>query len=289
MLNLLIGLFPALMWGILPIILTKIGGQPIHQMMGTTLGALVVALIIFVFTHSQVHFTWSIVILCFISGLFWSVGQMNQYRAFNIIGVSQTMPLSTGLNLISNSLFGVIIFGEWATTTKLILGFSAIVVIILGVSFTSYQEERSRKETKQLKKGIWILLLSTVGYVGYATLPNFTHGNGWTTFLPQVSGMVVGTLIHTLFEPKEREILKKESWLNLISGMLFSLGALGYLISLQLNGVAIGYTLSQMGVVLSTIGGILFLHEKKNHKEMGFVILGLILICAGGVLIGLTK
>ncbi|WP_392565203.1 GRP family sugar transporter [Utexia brackfieldae] len=289
MLNIVIGLFPALMWGILPILLTKIGGQPIHQMVGTTLGALAVAIVIFCFTYSQVHFTWLVVLLCFVSGLFWSIGQINQYRAFNMIGVSQTMPLSTGLNLISNSLFGVIVFGEWATTTKLILGFSAICVIIIGVSFTSYQQERSNKEAKKFKKGIWILLLSTIGYVGYATLPNFTHANGWTTFLPQVSGMVVGTFIHALFEPKERNILQRESWLNLVSGMVFSLGALGYLISLQSNGVAIGYTLSQMGVVLSTIGGILFLHEKKNHKETLFMIMGLVLICIGGVLIGLTK
>lgn len=289
MTNILMGLFPAVMWGILPIILSKIGGQPIHQMIGTTFGALIFAIVITLFTFNASSYSWFIIVICFLSGIFWSVGQLNQYRAFAIIGVSKTMPLSTGLNLIGNSLFGVTVFGEWQTTTKLILGFSAIILIIIGVFLTSYQETVSSKGQQKLRQGVIILLISAVGYLGYATLPRFTDADGWTAFLPQVCGMVIGALGLAIFEEKETKIFANESWLNLFSGVIFSLGALGYLISLQLNGVATGYTLSQMGVLISTIGGILFLHEKKTHKEMSLVIIGLLLVTASGILMGLTK
>ena len=38
--NILIGLIPALFWGILPLCVSKIGGKPTQQIMGTTMGVL---------------------------------------------------------------------------------------------------------------------------------------------------------------------------------------------------------------------------------------------------------
>lgn len=286
----LIGLFPALMWGILPLLLKKLGGRPIQQMIGTTLGALIVAFICSWFNFHEVHYNGINILLCFISGMFWSVGQLNQYRAIELIGVSQTMPIATGLLLISNSLFGVVVFGDWATWYQKLLGFSAIVLIIFGTFLASYQSKnRSSKEIRQLKHSIVILLFSTLGYIGYATLPNFTDSNGWSAFLPQVSGMVLGTLVQAIFVNKRQTIFGNESWRNLVCGFIFAIGALGYLISLKINGVAVGYTLSQMGVIISTIGGILFLKEFKTDNELKLTVIGLLLMSIAAIMVGLTK
>lgn len=43
--NILIGLLPALFWGILPLCVARIGGRPTQQIMGTTLGTLAVAVL----------------------------------------------------------------------------------------------------------------------------------------------------------------------------------------------------------------------------------------------------
>ena len=43
--NLLIGLLPALFWGMLPLCVARIGGRPTQQIMGTTLGTLAVAVL----------------------------------------------------------------------------------------------------------------------------------------------------------------------------------------------------------------------------------------------------
>ena len=42
--NILIGLIPALFWGILPLCVSKIGGKPTQQIMGTTMGVLLMGI-----------------------------------------------------------------------------------------------------------------------------------------------------------------------------------------------------------------------------------------------------
>ena len=48
------------------------------------------------------------------------------------IGISKTMPLSTGLQLIGNTLIGAIIFGEWTRGSQYLIGTLALVLITLA-------------------------------------------------------------------------------------------------------------------------------------------------------------
>lgn len=50
MLTIMIALIPALLWGCMPIVITKIGGTTRQQTMGITMGALLFALIALGFT-----------------------------------------------------------------------------------------------------------------------------------------------------------------------------------------------------------------------------------------------
>jgi glucose uptake protein len=61
------------------------------------------------------------------------------------------------------------------------------------------------------------------------------------------------------------------------------------MLSNEANGVALGFTLSQMNVIVATLGGMFILHETKTTKETKYTLGGLILVVAGGILIGLTK
>ena len=75
----------------------------------------------------------------FASGACWAFGQMNQYRSFGQIGVSNAMPISTGMQLVSTSLVGVLVFGEWPTLADKVLGFCAIALISAGASTTHHR------------------------------------------------------------------------------------------------------------------------------------------------------
>jgi glucose uptake protein len=74
------------------------------------IGASATALIIYLFTRPAFDAaTWAV---AFVAGMLWTIGQMGQFISYTRIGVSGTIPLSAGFQLVGNSLIGVLIFGE---------------------------------------------------------------------------------------------------------------------------------------------------------------------------------
>ncbi|WP_273833722.1 GRP family sugar transporter [Guptibacillus sedimenti] len=285
MVEILIALIPAVMWGSILLVSTKLGGEPYNQVVGTTIGALLFSIVVYFFTTP--NFTTTALIVGFISGLFWSVGQMNQFKAVAFLGVSKTLPISTGLQLVGTSLFGVIAFGEWSSTTKLTIGIGALVLIVAGVIFTSYEksEDGEAEGKSDLAKGFTILLLSTAGYVGYVVIIRWFSIDGWTAILPQAIGMVVGALLQSI----HHKPFNKYTLRNGIPGLMWASGNLALLLSIPRVGTATSFSLSQTGIIISTLGGIFLLGERKTKKQLIFVILGSILIIVGGVMLGFTK
>ncbi|AOR96768.1 putative glucose uptake protein [Bacillus subtilis] len=54
-------------------------------------------------------------------------------------------------------------------------------------------------------------------------------------------------------------------------------------------GVATSFSLSQMGIVISTLGGIFILREKKTKRQLIAIAIGIILIIAAAVFLGIAK
>ncbi|PPA70358.1 GRP family sugar transporter [Jeotgalibacillus proteolyticus] len=282
--EILIALIPAVMWGSILLVSTKLGGGPYQQGVGTTIGALIFSVAAFFFTSPE--FTWTIVIVSFISGLMWALGQMNQFKTAKHLGVSKTLPISTGMQLAGTSLFGVLVFGEWSTTMTLTIGITAIVLVIAGVVFTSFREKNGDDEGESpMKKGIPLLLLSTAGFVGYVVIIRWFSVDGWDAILPQSVGMVTGALLLSI----KHKPFTKYTFRNLIPGLMWAAGNIALLLSIPRVGTATSFSLSQTGIIISTLGGIFLLGEKKTKKQMIMVIFGCVLIIAGGVLLGFTR
>lgn len=285
-LNILIGLLPAIGWGLLPIFTGIFGGKPINQLFGTSVGGFIVAILIYL--YSQPKLDLKIIILCLISGMLWSFGQITQYMAFKEIGVSTSMPISTGLQLIGNSLIGVTVFGEWKTRTTIFLGFFALLLIIIGIILTTFSEKTVDGKKRNLTKGIIYLVIGSFGYMGYSFFPRWGQIDGWSAILPQTVGMVVMTFVFifiSMIREKTNPLKDYSSYTNLVTGLSFGLAAFFYLISIKLNGIANGFTLSQMCVVISTTLGIFILKESKTKKEMFFTFGGLLVVIVGGLII----
>ncbi|MCI1632580.1 MAG: GRP family sugar transporter [Liquorilactobacillus nagelii] len=283
--SLLIGLIPALGWGFQSIVMQKVGGKFTNKVMGMVIATTIVALIVFMFHRPIItaNLLWGS-ILC---GAFWSIGQILQVKSFDLLDISMAMPISTGEQLVGASLFGAIIFHEWTSGWQYALGIVSLIVIIFGIWLTTFQEGKTDKK-QNVKSGVIILTISSLGFIGYALLPQLFKLNGWDVLMPQAISMLICTSILVAFQ-KDNQMLGKKTWQNLITGACFAAANLTILFSNAMNGVAVGWTLSQLNVVVATVGGLLILHEHKTKKELKFTLTGLGLVVLGAIMIGITK
>lgn len=203
--NILIALIPALGWGIFSLIAGKIkNSHPANELMGLGTGALIIGIITAIIHPTSSNIT--IFSLSLISGMFCALGQSGQFISMRNIGISKTMPLSTGFQLIGNTLIGAIIFGEWTSSSQYLIGTLALILIIVGVSLTAISKDKSAK----LKmRDIILLLFTSIGYWIYSSFPKAITADAQTLFLPQMIGIFIGSIIFLLVSCQTKVLKEK--------------------------------------------------------------------------------
>lgn len=285
----LIGLGPLLGWGLYPTIASKIGGRPVNQILGSTLGTLIFALIFAVVNGMGLPKGMDLV-FSILSGVGWAIAQIITFQSFTLVGSSRAMPITTAFQLLGASLWGVFALGDWPGVSAKLLGGLALVLIILGAWMTVWTEEKTQEKASILKKAVLLLAVGEIGYWAYSAAPQATSIDGMHAFLPQAIGMLLVALVYSVIlsvKDKEKSALAEAvSYKHIFSGFFFAFAALTYLISAQpdMNGLATGFILSQTSVVLATLTGIWFLGQKKTKKEMTITIIGLVLILAAAAM-----
>ncbi|MEH7410687.1 GRP family sugar transporter [Priestia megaterium] len=283
--DILLGVLPSVAWGSMILVSMKMGGGPYSQTLGTIIGALILSFVQFMIV--QPLLTPTLVIVGIVSGLFWSVGQSNQFKSVPYLGVSKSMPISTGMQLVSTALFGVIVFKEWSTLQTIVLGSIAILLILAGVVLSSLdgKKEGAQGAPGQTKKGVITLIISSLGFLVYVVIARIFNVDAWAALFPQAIGMLIGGLIITY----KHKPFNKYTIRNILPGLIWASGNMFLFLSQSRLGVATSFSLSQMGIVISIFGGIVFLGEKKTKRQLFYVSLASVLIISGGICIGLAK
>lgn len=286
---LLIGLGPLLGWGLFPTIASKIGGRPVNQILGTSLGTLIFAAI-FSMINGLAFPAGMDLFFSILSGVGWACAQIITFKCFTMIGSSRAMPVTTAFQLLGASLWGVFFLGNWPGATAKLLGAFALVLIMIGAKMTVWSETESAESAGIMKKAVLLLAVGEIGYWAYSAAPQSTAIDGMHAFLPQAIGMVIVAVIYsavvTIKGGETSPFIEAVSYKQIFSGFFFAFAALTYLISAQpdMNGLATGFILSQTSVVLATLTGIWFLGQKKTAKEMTVTIIGLVLILAAATI-----
>lgn len=277
--GILIGILPAIFWGILPLWLQKVGkGTFRSQLLGTTIGIVFVAAAIHVMCGYQLStVNW---VLFALSGFCWSFGQAGQYYCYTHLGVSVTMPLSTALQIIGNSVIGGLFFGEWEGSRAIGISLVALVVIVVGVYLTNGKGTASPNAKP---RDYAILILSTAGYWLYSTFPLMASvDNKLQGFLPQSLGMLMSAFLIGCFA--YREIVDGATVRNISSGLIFAVAASTYLIAMSMIGMVNAFVLSQLNVLVSTLSGAIVLKEAASKGKVAYLAVGLVVLIAGAAL-----
>lgn len=286
--SLLIALVNIVGWALIPL---TVKGSPSSQITGMGIGASLTALIIYLVTRPTINSV--IWLVAFIAGALWTIGQMGQFISYTKIGVSGTIPLSAGFQLVGNSLIGVLIFGEWPTTNAKIIGFIALALVVIGIVLSSKSDDKG--SSNATTKNILFLLVTTIGFWIYSSFPKLItqkidpSASGIDYIFPEMLGVLIGTLIYAIFSHGLSVYKEKVTLHNCLAGIEFGVGTLFYLYSVRLNGVTDAFICSQLCSILSTFGGIWFLHENKSKREMIYITIGLLLIVGGSVLTGFAR
>ncbi|QBP18151.1 GRP family sugar transporter [Acetilactobacillus jinshanensis] len=280
----------AVIWGCTPIWTYICGGKPIQQLLGTTYGALVVGIVLYFIKQpyiSTAGFWW-----CFLAGAGWTIGQLAQYTAFKRLSTSTTVPIVAGIQLVLVDLSGVLFFGSWPSLASRLIGFFAILVVIFGVvlSTRTGRVNTHGDQGRSHARDIMMVLLGTgLGYGSCSVLPKIPETSGWATFPPQSIGMIVTAVLIALALKQTRN---KETFFghytlkNIITGFNSGLGTFSYLGAIVLINLSTGFTISQMNIVISSVAGLLFMHENKHGVALANTIAGLTLVVIGGVVTG---
>lgn len=292
MADFLLALSPSLILGTMSVLLVVLGGDDRQRILGLMTGGFLTSLIATPFLG--VTWTPQSFAIAYASGLLLGWGLFDQTVCLRVLGVSRTMPTSTGLQLVSMSLGGVLLFGEWRQGASSLFGAGTIVALALGVWLASRHEKSESADGLDWPRGIRLLATSTIGLVAYLLLVQWFGIDGRTALLPQALGYMTVALILTAprFTPWDGPADTRRSARTLrqvIPGMMWGCAVLILQVSADRVGVATGFTLSQLGILISTPAGILLLGESRTRKEMRWTILGVALVICGAVFAGFAK
>jgi glucose uptake protein len=286
MLTYLIALLPVLGWGLMPIIANLKKSNPEEQLLGTSISALFFSVLLFIILKPEISFLSFCV--SFISGVFWSIGQLLQFKGIKLSSVSKAMPVSNGTQLTFTTLFAVLIFKEWKTTNMVLIGIMAILIIIIGITITSYQKKHSQITESATLSVYLIISLSSLFLALYVVTNQLFSVSGYTIILPQSIGMLCSAIIIYVFSHKGTINISNISF-NFITGLSWSIANLGMFLTTIKLGVATSFSISQACVIVATIGGIFIFKEKKSRVEWIIIISGISLIMLGVTLLSLLK
>ena len=284
-----IGLLPALLFGSSSVLLMKLGGDSRQQTMGQFFGALGVAIVLVL--SVGVDTNPAVLLTAFVAGAVLGVGMNLQIISFHYLGVSRVMPLTTGGQLIGVAVLGIALFGEWVGSAALPVGIAALAAILVGVFVAGWSEPDtltvSAPAPASVRTGMVIMAISTLFLIAFPTLTRLWSIDPMTSLLPEAIGFVVVGMIAT----SPRRGMPDTRWSRptvgaLLPGVLWGTGLIVLQYSINVLGVAVGFALSQLTVVVATFGGIWILHEKKTRKEMRVTMLGMLFLVGGAMLLG---
>lgn len=144
------------------------------------------------------------------------------------------------------------------------------------------------------RRGFIQTTISTVLFVVSLTMIRWFEVDPIKSFAPQGLGWLVAGFVGTFpfftkeLGPVDNRWSKKTLW-SVLPGFMWATGLLIVQFSQMKVGVAIGFSFSQLGVVISTVGGIWLLGETRTKKELRVIGIGVVLLVIGALVLGLAK
>lgn len=214
-----------------------------------------------------------------ISGLIWAIANTLAISSIKKVGISRAVPLFTGTSITLSSAWGIIYFKEPIIHLETaIIGLALLLIGIIVVNTTSGQSTK-----KWAKEGI-ILAVAAGILLGFQFVPMKIAG--LTTeiiYFPMTLGIAIGATTIFLIKGKERNL--KHIPHGLSSGGIFALGNYFGIIAISSLGLTVGFSLTQIAVLVAIFWGIIYFKEITEKNNIIKILIAATLILSGAYLL----
>jgi glucose uptake protein len=263
-------------------------------------GNLLLASAVFLSVGGPAKLTGAVFLYPFLGGLIWSLGALCAFTSIARIGMAKAFGVWAPLNIIVGSAWGLLLFGEFlkAGTATTLLAVASLAAIIGGLLFIIFSGGGEAADSPAKPSGAGFALAVGAGvlwgtyFVPTAFLAQSVPGlSGWVTAFPLAVGMLVGSSGLVLLSGRAPRCASGGDYVRVVSsGMLWSVGNFAMLLMVAAIGMAKGFTIAQMCVVVNALIGIFILkNPAPGSRAARLTLVGVVLATLGGIVLGNLK
>lgn len=215
------------------------------------------------------------------TGFLWATANFFSLGAIENLGLSKANPLWMSVAVLIAYLWGALYFKEIG---NILIGFLSVFILSLGAFLVNSAQQ---SQTKNIRKGLLFTFLASIFWgtqlvplkLSGLSAPEFFFSNSLGVFLTSC----------TIYLINFKGLIFKNVSLSLLSGAIWNLGNLFALFTVVFLGVAKGYTLTQVGVLIAVSWGVFIFKEFEGKRNLARIFFGAILVLSGATLLALTR
>jgi glucose uptake protein len=253
-----------------------------------TVGHFLLSVIIFGFVAQRIPYNELIGPL--IAGILWAVGIISGYVGIKHLGITRAMGIWIPTVIIVSALWGLIFFGEAATlgTVRLVQTIFAICLLTTA-ALAVILSTRGEGKLGHIKIGILASVILGILHGSFFVPLRITTLPIFVTFLPLTIGMIVTTTLIILSQKLKIKYDSISVFRMIAAGLILGGGNYTALLTIQFLGVARGYPLTQLGIIVNTLWGALVFKEIITSRGKVLIGVGIIIAIIGALILNLAR
>lgn len=262
--------------------------NPLTQSFWLTFGHLLLSCLIFMFVLQKISFGDSVG--PFISGVLWALGIVLGYVAIKNLGITRALGTFIPIVIITSSLWGLIFFKEaWLLGSQKLLLTVIAILLLTTAAIVVILSAKGEKQIGKIKVGILSSLGIGIIHGSFFVPLQTSDLSIFVSFVPLTIGMVLTMLILILLK-KVKVFYDFASIARMIlAGLILGGGNYTALLTIQNLGVSQGYPLTQLGIIVNALWGVLVFKEVATLKGKILITLSIIIALSGALLLNLAR
>jgi len=267
-------LLAAVGWGTYFVPVKKTGLNNIFQLQGGIgIGAIIFALTMLPFYGSP-----TIDIYGVSAGVIWVAASVLMLLAVKYIGLARAAPIDGSLVIITSFLWGLLFFKE--QLGSLLFALIGLTLLVIGMPLIAVGEKRNGS-----KKG-YILAISAGLLWGAIFVPlKLADTLESTYFSMAFTIFIIGIILMIA----ARQFRTKDVAVGTAAGVLWNAANLTSFIAIASLGLAIGYPLTQLAILIAVLWGLLYFKEVTQKKSSLAIYAGAAVVLIGSAFLAFSS